>query len=356
AFLLSLTYIPMMSSLVLRWNAKEWQAGNRFMAWVTRIQQRALGAFLQSPAPWLAAVVGLFVGSLLLFGRLGGEFIPDLPEGDFAVETKLLPGSNLETSTEAVRQASGLLKVRYPEVIKVVGKIGSGEIPTDPMPMEAADLMIILKDPSEWTSAETWDELAHQMGQTLEAIPGVAFGFQYPVAMRFNELMTGAKQDVVIKIYGENLDSLARYGERMGRLVHKIRGVEDVWVEQMEGLPQLIVRLDRASLARYGLQVTDVNKQVQTAYAGLQAGELIEDEKRFDIVLRMPDELRQNPHAVQELPIHCPDGTVLLLREIAEVRTENGVNQIQRDDARRRLMVGFNARGRDVESIVTELK
>ncbi|MFM7032649.1 MAG: efflux RND transporter permease subunit, partial [Bacteroidota bacterium] len=198
--------------------------------------------------------------------------------------------------------------------------------------------------------------LAQQMGQTLEAIPGVAFGFHYPVAMRFNELMTGAKQDVVIKIYGENLDSLARYGERMGRLVHKIRGVEDVWVEQMEGLPQLIVRLDRASLARYGLQVTDVNKQVQTAYAGLQAGELIEDEKRFDIVLRMPDELRQNPHAVQELPIHCPDGTVLPLREIAEVRTENGVNQIQRDDARRRLMVGFNARGRDVESIVTELK
>lgn len=356
AFLLSLTYIPMMSSLVLRWNAKEWQAGNRFMAWVTRVQQRALGAFLQRPAPWLAAVVGLFVGSLLLFGRLGGEFIPDLPEGDFAVETKLLPGSNLETSTEAVRQASGLLKARYPEVIKVVGKIGSGEIPTDPMPMEAADLMIILKDPSEWTSAETWDELARHMGQTLEAIPGVAFGFQYPVAMRFNELMTGAKQDVVIKIYGENLDSLASYGERMGRLVHKIRGAEDVWVEQMEGLPQLIVRLDRASLAQYGLQVTDVNKQVQTAYAGLQAGELLEDEKRFDIVLRMPDELRQNPHAVQELPIHCPDGTVLPLREIAEVRTENGVNQIQRDDARRRLMVGFNARGRDVESIVTELK
>ncbi|MFM7032653.1 MAG: efflux RND transporter permease subunit, partial [Bacteroidota bacterium] len=163
----------------------------------------------------------LFVGSLLLFGRLGGEFIPDLPEGDFAVETKLLPGSNLETSTEAVRQASALLKARYPEVIKVVGKIGSGEIPTDPMPMEAADLMIILKDPSEWTSAETWDELARHMGQTLEAIPGVAFGFQYPVAMRFNELMTGAKQDVVIKIYGENLDSLASYGERMGRLVHK---------------------------------------------------------------------------------------------------------------------------------------
>ncbi len=356
AFLLSLTYIPMMSSLVLRWNAQEWQVGNRIMAWLTKVQQNALGAFLYRPGPWMAAVLCLFVGSLLLFGRLGGEFIPDLPEGDFAVETKLLPGSNLETSTEAVRQASGLLKARYPEVIKVVGKIGSGEIPTDPMPMEAADLMIILKDPSEWTSAKSWDELATKMGQTLEEIPGVAFGFQYPVAMRFNELMTGAKQDVVVKIYGENLDSLARYGKQMGGLIKTIPGAEDVWVEQVEGLPQLIVRLDRSSLARYGLKVTDVNRQVQTAYAGLKAGEMLEDEKRFDIVLRMPEELRENPHAVQELPIHCPDGTVLPLREIAEVRTENGVNQIQRDNARRRLMVGFNVRDRDVESIVTELK
>lgn len=356
AFLLSLTYIPMMSSLVLRWNAKEWQAGNRIMAWITGVQQSALSAFLRRPAPWLVGVAGMFLGAILLFGQLGGEFIPDLPEGDFAVETKLLPGSNLETSTEAVRRASGLLKARYPEVIKVVGKIGSGEIPTDPMPMEAADLMIILKHPSEWTSAQSWDELAAQMGQTLKEIPGVAFGFQYPVAMRFNELMTGAKQDVVVKIYGENLDSLARFGEQIGKLVHQIQGAVDVWVEPIEGLPQLIVRLDRSSLARYGLKVTDVNRQVQTAYAGLKAGEMMEDEKRFDIVLRMPDDLRQNPHDVQELPIHCPDGTVLPLREIAEVQTENGVNQIQRDNAQRRLMVGFNVRGRDVERTVADLK
>lgn len=356
AFVLSLTYIPMMSSLVLRWNAREWQAGNRFMAWMTGWQQRTLLVFLDRPWPWLIGVLGLFVGSLLLFGKLGGEFIPDLPEGDFAVETKLLPGSNLNTSTEAVRQASGLLKSNYPEVIKIVGKIGSGEIPTDPMPMEAADLMIILKDQSEWTSASTWDELASKMTQTLQAIPGVAFGFQYPVAMRFNELMTGAKQDVVVKIYGENLDSLARYGQQMGNLVKGIQGATDVWIEQMEGLPQLIIRFDRSALALYGLRVVDVNRQVQTAYAGLQAGEIIEDEKRFDIVLRMPEELREDPHAVQEMLIHCPNGTVVPLREIADVRTEIGVNQIQRDDARRRLMVGFNVRGRDVESLVTELK
>jgi cobalt-zinc-cadmium resistance protein CzcA len=296
------------------------------------------------------------LGSFALFTTLGGEFIPDLPEGDFAVETKLLPGSNLKTTTDAVLQASALIKERYPEVDKVVGKIGSGEIPTDPMPMEAADLMIILKDPSEWTSASTWEELSARMAATLQDIPGVAFGFQYPVAMRFNELMTGAKQDVVIKIYGENLDSLSRLGKKIGSLVQKVPGAEEVWVETVEGLPQTVVRFDRASLARYGLDIADVNMQIQTAYAGRKVGEIIEDEKRFDLMLRMPDELRQNADAVRDLPIACRDGSRIPLREIATVAVEPGVNQIQRDDARRRLMVGFNVRDRDVQSVVRDVQ
>jgi cobalt-zinc-cadmium resistance protein CzcA len=238
----------------------------------------------------------------------------------------------------------------------VVGKVGSGEIPTDPMPMEAADLMIILKDPSEWTSASSWEELSARMAATLQEIPGVAFGFQYPVAMRFNELMTGAKQDVVIKIYGENLDSLSRLGKKIGSLVQKVPGAVDVWVETVEGLPQTVVRFDRASLARYGLDIADVNMQIQTAYAGRKVGEMIEDEKRFDLMLRMPDELRQNADAVSDLPIACRDGSRIPLREVATVAVEPGVNQIQRDDARRRLMVGFNVRDRDVQSVVRDVQ
>jgi cobalt-zinc-cadmium resistance protein CzcA len=262
----------------------------------------------------------------------------------------------LKTTTDAVLQASALIKERYPEVIKVVGKVGSGEIPTDPMPMEAADLMIILKDPSEWTSASSWEELSARMAATLQEIPGVAFGFQYPVAMRFNELMTGAKQDVVIKIYGENLDSLSRLGKKIGALVQKVPGAVEVWVETVEGLPQTVVRFDRASLARYGLDIADVNMQIQTAYAGRKVGEMIEDEKRFDLMLRMPDELRQNADAVSDLPIACRDGSRIPLREVATVAVEPGVNQIQRDDARRRLMVGFNVRDRDVQSVVRDVQ
>ncbi|NBW43360.1 MAG: efflux RND transporter permease subunit [Sphingobacteriia bacterium] len=216
--------------------------------------------------------------------------------------------------------------------------------------------MIILKDPSEWTSASSWEELSARMAQTLEEIPGVAFGFQYPVAMRFNELMTGAKQDVVIKIYGENLDSLSRLGKKIGSLVQKVPGAVEVWVETVEGLPQTVVRFDRPALARYGLDINDVNHQIQTAYAGRKVGEIIEDEKRFDLILRMPDELRQNAEAVRDLPIACRDGSRIPLREIATVAVEPGVNQIQRDDARRRLMVGFNVRDRDVQSVVRDVQ
>jgi cobalt-zinc-cadmium resistance protein CzcA len=356
AFILSLTYVPMMSSLVLRWNAREWGPSRRVMERLERLQQQILVKTLHRPRPVLVGILLLALGSFALFTTLGGEFIPDLPEGDFAVETKLLPGSNLKTTTDAVLQASALIKERYPEVIKVVGKVGSGEIPTDPMPMEAADLMIILKDPSEWTSASSWEELSARMAATLQEIPGVAFGFQYPVAMRFNELMTGAKQDVVIKIYGENLDSLSRLGKKIGSLVQKVPGAVDVWVETVEGLPQTVVRFDRASLARYGLDIADVNMQIQTAYAGRKVGEMIEDEKRFDLMLRMPDELRQNADAVSDLPIACRDGSRIPLREVATVAVEPGVNQIQRDDARRRLMVGFNVRDRDVQSVVRDVQ
>ena len=356
AFILSLTYVPMMSSLVLRWNAREWGPSRRVMQRLERLQQQILVKTLHRPRPVLVGILLLALGSFALFTTLGGEFIPDLPEGDFAVETKLLPGSNLKTTTDAVLQASALIKERYPEVIKVVGKVGSGEIPTDPMPMEAADLMIILKDPSEWTSASSWEELSARMAATLQEIPGVAFGFQYPVAMRFNELMTGAKQDVVIKIYGENLDSLSRLGKKIGSLVQKVPGAVDVWVETVEGLPQTVVRFDRASLARYGLDIADVNMQIQTAYAGRKVGEMIEDEKRFDLMLRMPDELRQNADAVSDLPIACRDGSRIPLREVATVAVEPGVNQIQRDDARRRLMVGFNVRDRDVQSVVRDVQ
>jgi cobalt-zinc-cadmium resistance protein CzcA len=257
---------------------------------------------------------------------------------------------------ETCQKAAGMLKDQYPEVEKVVAKIGSGEIPTDPMPIEAADMMVILKPKKEWTSAKTFDELAEKMGSTLSVLPGVTFGFQYPVQMRFNELMTGARQDVVCKIYGEDLDTLAAYAHKLGELVSSVEGAKDLYVETVGGLPQIVVTHHRAALARYGLDVEAVNDVVRTAFAGSVAGQVFEGERRFDLVVRARSQSRSDLSDVQRLLVPTPMGKPVPLSILADVRIEDGPNQVQREDAKRRITVGFNVRGRDVQSIVEELQ
>jgi cobalt-zinc-cadmium resistance protein CzcA len=238
----------------------------------------------------------------------------------------------------------------------VVSKIGSGEVPTDPMPIDAADMMIILKDKSEWTSAKTFDELAEKMTKELEGIPGVTFGFQYPVQMRFNELMTGAKQAVVCKIFGENLDTLAFYADKLGHLINSVDGAVDLYVEPVAGMPQIVINYNRALMAQYGLHINDVNKIVNTAFAGQSTGMVYEGEKRFDLMVRMDNEQRKDISDVQNLLIPTNNGTQIPLSQIADVQIKDGPNQIQREDAKRRIIVGFNVRNRDVQSIVNELQ
>src|SRR5690554_5945641 len=227
AFLLSLTYIPMMSSLVLSKKiSHKTTFSDRMMNRLERFYQKYLTKILRRQKMVLATVLGLFAVAVFIFTRLGGEFIPALPEGDFAVDTRVLPGSNLNTSVEAVSKASKIILEKFPEVEKVVGKTGSSEVPTDPMAVDASDMMIILKPRKEWTSAKTYTELEAKMSAALEALPGVSFGFQYPVNMRFNELMSGARQDVVVKIFGEDLDTLATYAAQLGRLSNSVEGSE----------------------------------------------------------------------------------------------------------------------------------
>ena len=319
------------------------------------IHQRFLIKVLNFPKIIVGGAFGLFLIALYVFSTLGGEFIPSLPEGDFAVETRVLTGSNITTSSEACLKSARILK-RFPEVEKVIGKTGSGEIPTDPMPMEASDLMIILKDKSTWTTAKTWDELAEKMSDALKDVPGVTYSFQYPVAMRFNELMTGAKQDVVCKIFGENLDTLAKYATQLGNVSNKIEGAENVYVEPITGLPQLIIDYKRNLIAQYGLNIQDINKVVNTALAGQSSGLVFEDEKRFDLVVRLAGEQRQELEDVQNLLIPTPNGTQIPLYLIADISIKESVNQIQRDDAKRRITVGFNVRNRDVQSTVNDLQ
>jgi cobalt-zinc-cadmium resistance protein CzcA len=357
AFILSLTYIPMMSAFFLSKKVKtKKNLSDKLMGKVEHAYKATLNKILNYPKLVISSTIALFILSIFVFTTLGGEFIPALEEGDFAVETRVLPGSNLNVSIDASQKASAILLKRFPEVQKIVAKIGSGEVPTDPMPIDAMDLMIILKDKKEWTSAKTFDELSEKMSKALEAVPGVTFGFQYPVQMRFNELMTGAKQDVVCKIFGENLDSLAAYAEQMGAIISTVEGAKDVYVEPVTGMPQINITYNRSTIAQYNMNISDINRILNTAFAGQSTGLIFEGEKRFDLVVRLTGEKRNELADVQNLLIPTPNGNQIPLSQFAKVEIQDGPNQIQREDAKRRIIVGFNIRGRDVQSIVNELQ
>jgi len=359
AFILSLTYVPMMSALFLS-KKNEYKPGisDRIVGFFRRIYAPALDFSLRKK--WLVSLLALVLlgGSLWIFARMGGEFIPQLDEGDFAVELRVLTGSSLSETIDATRKAAAVLQKNFPdEVVEVVGKIGSSEIPTDPMPVEAGDMMVILKEKSLWKKAESREELAGKMHEVLaESIAGVTFGFQQPIQMRFNELMTGVKQDVAIKIFGEDLDVLTRQAARIGKLAGAVRGAEDIYVEAVTGLPQIVVRFDRDKLAQFHIPVADANRTLNAAFAGAHAGLVFEGEKRFDLVVRLQKTDRQSIDDVRGLFVTNAEGQQVPLAQIATIEMLAGANQIQREDAKRRITVAFNVRGRDVESIVNELR
>ncbi len=356
AFLLSITYVPMVSALVLSKRLHTSQnLSDRIMSRIQDTYAPVLQSALRHKASVLLVSVLLLCIGIVAFFRIGGEFIPTLDEGDFAVETRIMTGSSMQQTVDVALKASKILLEKFPEVKTVVGKVGTSEIPTDPMPMESCDLMIILKDRAEWTSAHNREELASKMQSALEVIPGVEFGFQQPIQMRFNELMTGARQDVVIKVFGENLDVLAQEAAKIGAVVRSVRGAEDVYVERVTGLPQIFVRLKRSELARYGVSVDDVNTALRMAFAGEIAGMVFEDERRYDLIVRLDSQHRSDIEDIRNLFISTPTMHIPL-SQLAEVEFQQGPNQIQREDAKRRISIGFNVRGRDVESIIAELQ
>ncbi len=357
AFILSLTYVPMAAALFLNKNTvHKRNISDRIMDFFQRIYKPMIHLALKRKVAVLITAILMFVFSNAVFMNMGGEFIPTLDEGDFAVETRVLQGSSISQTIEAALRAAKILKAKFPEVKEVIGKVGSSEIPTDPMPVEACDLMIILKDKSEWTSAETRDELAEKMAEALEDIPGVTFGFQQPIQMRFNELMTGARQDVVIKVYGEDLNTLTDYANKLGKIASTIEGAQDVYIEQVTGQSQIVVKFDRDKISQFGLNVEDVNQVIKAGFAGDFAGFVYEGEKRFDMVVRLDKESRQSIEDIKGLFVTAPNGNQVPVSQLAEVETKISPNQIQRDDAKRRITVGFNVRGRDVESVVKEMQ
>lgn len=356
AFLLSLTYIPMMSALLLKKRSLKPSFSDRMMKKIEGLYLRTLLKVLRIPKIIFSIVLILFISAIWILSRLGGEFIPSLEEGDFAVETRVLPGSNLKTTIESTQKAAHILKSRFPEVEKVVTKIGSGEVPTDPMPMDASDMMVILKDKKDWASAETFPELADKMTKELEEVPGITVSFQYPVQMRFNELMTGARQDVVVKIFGDDLDVLAGNAQKLGKIIESVDGTQNLYIEPVSGMPQVIIEYNRPVIAQYHLSVADVNRVINMAFAGQSAGLVFEGEKRFDTVVRLNATDRKNVSDIKNLLVPTPAGNQIPLSQLAHIEVKNGPNQIQRENAQRRIVVGFNIKGRDVQSIVQELQ
>lgn len=357
AFILSITYVPMVSALALNKKISHAKSlADRMMAWLERKYQPLVSRILNIPKTTLAITLLAFVVSVMVLLNMGGEFIPELEEGDFAVETRLLTGSSLTNTIQTTQKTARILLERFPEVEKVVTKIGSSEIPVDPMPLEASDMIVVLKPKSEWESASSFDELAAKMTKELEDVPGVSIGFQFPVQMRFNELMTGARQDVVCKIFGEDLDTLAYYANQLGNLVKTVEGAQDLYVETVTGMPQVVITYNRDALAMYGLTVRDVNNTVNAAFAGQAAGVVYEGEKRFDLVVRLESTSRKSVADIENLLIPIDQHQPIPLSQVAKIEEVVGPNQIQRENTRRRIIVGFNVSGRDVQSIVEELQ
>lgn len=357
AFILSLTYVPMVSSLFLSKKVSHKKNfSDRMMDFFQRNYSPLIHAALRKRMVVVVSSVVLLVISIFLFTRMGGEFIPTLEEGDFAVETRLLTGSSLTQSIDKVNQASKILVEKFPEVKEVIGKIGAAEIPTDPMPMEATDLTVILKDKKDWTTTHDREELAELMGIALEDVPGVSFGFSQPIQLRSNELISGVRQDIGIKIFGDDLVELTDISQKIGKIVTKVDGAKDLYLEQATGLPQIVVRINRDRIAQYGLSVETVNQALNTAFAGQSAGLVYEGEQRYDMVVRLSLQNRQSIDDVKNVYVTAPNGNQVPMDQLADVEFKVGPNQIQREDTKRRIIVGLNVRGRDIASVVTEIE
>ncbi len=358
ALLLSLTYIPVASALFLskKINLRPTFA-DRLMDAIRSRYLPVLKAALKRPRIVVALTLGLFAFALAVFSRLGGEFLPTLDEGDILMHGFCKPGTSLTQTIYSHELAQKVILENFPdEVEQVISKIGTAEIPTDPMAPETADNIILLKNKKLWTKTKSKAELVEMISEKVHDVPGMAYEFTQPIKMRFDEMMTGVRSDIAVKIFGPDMDSLAAAGERVSHLIHAVPGVADLKVEQVEGLPQIAVVYDYQRLARHGLQVHDVNTALRTAFAGEVAGTVFDGGRRFDLVVRLDTTRRRDVADVQNLPIATSSGQLIPLGEVAQVEFRLGAAQISRDNAQRRIVVGANVRGRDVESVIGHIQ
>lgn len=364
ALILSMTYIPMMAALFLKKEISTKRTiSDKIIAFAQMAYNPVIRLAMRIRLLVIVLALALFGVSWMVFQKLGGEFIPTLDEGDFALHQILPPGSSLQQSVEVAANIQYLLLEKFPEVETVVTKIGSAEIPTDPMPIEVGDIIVRMKPKGEWVTASTREEMFEKMEMELSVIPGVQYEFTQPIQMRFNELIAGVREDIAIKIFGEDPELLAGFASEAEKLIKGIQGIGDIRVEQTLGLPQIIVEYERDKIAKYGLNIEDLNFILRAAFAGETAGVVLEGERRFDLVVRLQKDYRQDIENLKNLPVPIPvhagesEGEHHIpLREVAKIEFREGPAQISREDAKRRIVVGVNARNRDMAGLVKEIR
>ena len=357
AIVLCLTYVPAMSALVLKPETHTKPTiSDRIMKIIQSLYAPTIKYAISHKTTVLVLAFALLGISVLTFSRMGGEFLPTLDEGDYVVQPVLRPGTSLSETIEFCTKIESILLEEFPEVTQVASRIGAAEVPTDPMSMEMSDIIIRLKPKSEWVSAATKEELADKMKESMSVFPGVEFEFTQPIEMRFNELITGVRADLAIKIYGEDLEILYELATNIRSRISGVRGASDISVEQIIGLPQMNVTYNRERLAQFGLNVSDINDHIRMAFAGRTTSTVFEGEKRFDLVIRYDNINRKSIENLQEIMIDLPNGNRIPLVELADIGIKRGPAQISRDNTRRRIVIGINVRKRDIESLVNEIQ
>jgi cobalt-zinc-cadmium resistance protein CzcA len=356
AMILGLTYVPVVSAVFLKSEVPGPKNPSvRLLKFLNKLYLPALDWALGHGKGIFLAAGGLLIGAILLFSTMGSEFVPTLDEGDFVIQPVLKTGTTLTNTVETITEMERIL-MKFPEVKQVVTRIGAAEIPTDPMSMEESDVIVTLHPPSEWTTVETKDELAEEFKKALTAIPGLDFEFTQPIEMRFNELITGVRADLAIKVVGEDLDILLQTAEEIESAIQGVEGAADIILEKVDGLPQMKIEYDRAKIAKYGLNVEELNQVVTMGFAGLAAGTVFEGEKQFDLVVRFDEPYRKDIEHLEKAAIQLPSGGSIPLAELATISYTKGPAKISRDNTQRRVVVGVNVRNRDLQSVVDDIQ
>ena len=356
AMIFGLTYVPAMASLVIKpTNLSEKNISVRLMRFLTNIYEPVIRWALNAKKIVVGGAIAILVIAFYVFSTMGAEFVPTLDEGDFVIQPVLKTGTSLTKTVEVTTKIEQILKT-FPEVKQVVSRIGAAEVPTDPMSMNDSDIIITLKSKSEWTSAKTKDELANKFKEALEIIPNMEVEFTQPIEMRFNELISGVRSDIAVKIYGEDLETLNNKANEIKRAIINVQGAADITVEKTAGLPQMNVKFDRTKIARYGLNISDLNEMIAMGFSGHKAGSIFEGEKKFDLVLRLDKDIRKDISDLKNLYVDLPSGRKIPLSELASITYKKGAAKISRDDTKRRVVVGINVRDRDLQSVVDDIK